>query len=131
MAKVLVVEDEPELLGNLCRFLKGQGHDVVGTPRGGEAIQLLATVHPDLVITDLEMKPVDGMHVLHSAKQLDPQTAVIITSAYPTVRSAVVAMKHGADDYLNKPFYFSVLKSRVEEALQSQANSRLALEPSA
>jgi DNA-binding response OmpR family regulator len=122
MAKVMVVEDEPALLSNLCQFLRSQGHEVVGAPRGDEAIRLLPEAHPELVITDLEMTPVDGLQVLRAAKELDPSTAVIVTTAYPTVRNAVIAMKRGADDYLNKPFYFSVLKGRIGEALQGRAD---------
>jgi len=120
MAKLLVVDHDKKALEDLCRLLKKDGHEVVGVGGGGEALQMLPYVRPDLVVTDLEMMPVDGMKVLQAAKECDPHTAVIITSAYATVRGAVSAMKGGAADFLSKPYYFSFLKRSIDEAIRAR-----------
>jgi DNA-binding NtrC family response regulator len=121
MARLMVVDHDKKALEDLCRLLKKDGHEVVGVGGGTEALQMLPYVRPDLVVTDLEMMPVDGMKVLQAAKECDPHTAVIVTSAYATVRGAVSAMKCGAADYVSKPYYFNILKRSIDEAIQSRA----------
>ncbi|RKY54063.1 MAG: sigma-54-dependent Fis family transcriptional regulator [Candidatus Neomarinimicrobiota bacterium] len=118
MADVLLVDDEKSVRSTLSLFLKKVGYQVVEASNGQEAIERLKTQFFDLVITDLKMKPVDGMEVLRIAKSLNPMTEVIVMTAYSTVESGVEAMKLGAYDYIQKPFDKDEFLILVAKALE-------------
>src|SRR5207249_3976146 len=84
------------------------------------AEQILRTSSIDVVITDLKMAKMGGLEVLRIAKNADPETIVILITAYPTVNTAVEAMKFGACDYLVKPFSVEQLRTVVKDALEKR-----------
>jgi two-component system response regulator AtoC len=100
---ILVVDDEPAMRLLLSSVLKGEGHDVTAAATGEEALQLIATRHYHLVLTDLKMPGISGLELLEQVKRDDPGTAVIILTAFGTVEGAVEAMRKGALHYLLKP----------------------------
>src|SRR6056297_121201 len=114
---ILIVEDEDLARKNLERILIKERYVVSSTKSGEHALQLLQEQEFDLVLTDLKMKPVDGMDILKKSKSLYPQTEVIMITAYATVDSAVVAMKEGAYHYLAKPYKLEEVRKIVHEAL--------------
>jgi DNA-binding NtrC family response regulator len=114
---ILLVEDEDLARKNLERILTKEGYGVSSTGSGEYALELLQEREFDLVLTDLKMKPVDGMEVLKKSKSLYPHTEVIMITAYATVDSAVVAMKEGAYHYLAKPYKLEEVRKIVHEAL--------------
>ena len=102
-ASILVVDDEPAMRLLLSSVLKDEGHDVTAAASGEEALQLIATRHYHLVLTDLKMPGISGLELLEQVKRDDPGTAVIILTAFGTVEGAVEAMRKGALHYLLKP----------------------------
>ena len=103
MARILVAEDEPNVLEFLSEALELAGHVVEGVARGDLAIARLEAVPFDAVLTDLQMPGADGMAVLEAARAAEPDLPVIILTAHGTVETAVRALKLGAFDYLQKP----------------------------
>ncbi|MCX7794737.1 MAG: sigma-54 dependent transcriptional regulator [Thermodesulfovibrionales bacterium] len=116
--KILVVDDEKDILRALEFILSREGYTVTTATNGQEAMELLKNEEYDLVLTDLRMPGMDGMEVLEKSLQLRPSTAVIIMTAYATVESAVQAMRMGASDYIVKPFINEDVKLRVKRLLE-------------
>ncbi len=123
--KILIVDDEPIALQNLAHVMKKEGYDVVAADTGVKAIKELDKSEFDLVITDLKMQPIDGLQVLEKAKELYPNTEVILITAYATVATAVDAMKKGAYHYIPKPYKLEEVRIIVKKALEKR---RLQLE---
>ncbi|MBI3625223.1 MAG: sigma-54-dependent Fis family transcriptional regulator, partial [Candidatus Rokubacteria bacterium] len=123
--RLLIVDDEPDMLDNVRRILVKAGYECLTESDSRKAMGLLESERPDLLLTDLRMPGVDGLGLLRQAHQVDPQMPVIILTAFATIESAVEAVKEGAFDYLPKPFSVDQLKLAVERAL---AQRRLAVE---
>ncbi len=116
--RLLVVDDEPIALRNLVYVLKKEGYDVTGVQSGPEALRLLEKQEFPLVLTDLRMEKVDGMQVLKKAKELWPDSEIIMITGYATVDSAVEAMKAGAYSYVAKPYKLDEVRKVVKEAIE-------------
>lgn len=115
---ILVVDDEVINVQNVGHFLEKQGFQVTTATSGNEALGLLSQAHFDLVITDLKMGDVDGVQVMKTAKELQPDIEVIIVTGYATVNSAVDAMAQGAFYYLPKPIKLKELHTLVLRATE-------------
>ncbi|MEW6542349.1 MAG: sigma-54 dependent transcriptional regulator [Nitrospirota bacterium] len=116
---VLVVDDEPSMRIALTESLRRNGYGVAQASDGREALERLAQCRPWLVLTDMKMARLSGLDVLKEIKKRSPQTAVVVMTAYGTVETAVEAMKHGARDFLLKPFAAEALEqvlARLEAA---------------
>ncbi|BDG03041.1 sigma-54-dependent transcriptional regulator [Anaeromyxobacter oryzae] len=118
--KVLVVDDQRNMRATTAILLRQAGHAVQEAEDGASAIQRLQHEAFDVVLTDLRMPTVDGMEVLKTAQQLAPDTQVIVMTAYGTIESAVDAIRHGAYDFLAKPFKEDELLLRVAKALEKR-----------
>ncbi len=114
---ILVVEDDDLARRNLEHILKKEGYEVSSAPSGERAVALIEQREFDLIITDLKMKQVDGIQVLHKARAEQPHTEVIVITAYATVDSAVEAMREGAYHYIPKPYKIDLVRKLVREAL--------------
>lgn len=99
-SRILVVEDDPEMLALVGEHLEGEGYAVEGTGRGADAIAKLRVGEFDVVLTDLKMPDVDGMEVLRAAREAQQEVAVILVTAFGTIE----AIRQGAYDYVTKPF---------------------------
>jgi len=117
-ARILLVDDEPDMLENCSRILSRQGHTCMTAANGREALAVLEHEHPDLLVTDLKMPEMDGMALLRQAHELDPTLPVIMLTGFATIESAVAAVKEGAFDYLPKNFSVDQLRVAVERALR-------------
>src|SRR3989442_1761239 len=117
---ILIVEDDPHVLLSYEEILKSTGYAVVKAESGEAAERILRTSSIDLAITDLKMPKMGGLEVLRIARNVDPETIVILITAYPTVDTAVEAMKFGACDYLVKPFSVEQLRGAVKDALEKR-----------
>jgi DNA-binding NtrC family response regulator len=125
MARVLVADDEPKLGRFVAEMLELDGHEVVRTGGGREAVARLEATAFDVVVTDLRMPDVDGIAVLRAARARVPPPEVVLMTAHGTAESAVEAMKAGAADYVTKPFSMDELRLRVKRlAAQRQAETR-------
>jgi DNA-binding NtrC family response regulator len=119
--RILVIDDEPEMVENLVRILRREGYRCLSASDAAKGVELLDAHHPDLVLTDLKMPGMDGMEVLRRAHALDPALPVIMITAFQTVESAVAAIKQGAFDYLPKNFTVDQLRVTVERALRQRS----------
>ncbi len=117
-ARVLVVDDEESMRDLLAIMLRQVGYDVTVADGGEGAIKALKGGGFDLAITDVRMRPVDGLAVLRAAKELSPQTVVLVMTAFASTETAVEAMKAGAYDYVTKPFKLDELKLTIANALE-------------
>lgn len=120
MARILIADDDPTILSLLNKILISKGYEVKLAEHGGVAEKLLKSEPFDLLISDIKMEPVDGMHLLKNTRQMRPHVGVIMLTAYATVSTAVEAMKEGAFDYIPKPFKIDELLSTVKRALDYQ-----------
>jgi len=117
-ARILVVDDEKSMRDLLSITLGKEGYDVLTAAGGEPAIEALHRESVDAVITDLRMPKVDGLQVLRVAKEISPDTAVIVITAVASTETAVEAMKLGAYDYITKPFKLDEVNLIVRNALE-------------
>ncbi len=118
--RVLVVDDEPIVCKSCEKVLAPEGYSVSTTQSGRDGIQKGYSGVFDVVIVDLKMPDVDGMEVLASIKEKQPDVEVIVITGYSTVSTAVEAMKLGAIDYLPKPFTPDELCVVVSKAFEKR-----------
>jgi len=117
-ARILVVDDEKSMRDLLSITLGKEGYEVLTAAGGEPAIETLHRDSVDAVITDLRMPKVDGLQVLRAAKEISPDTAVIVITAVASTETAVEAMKLGAYDYITKPFKLDEVNLIVRNALE-------------
>jgi two-component system response regulator AtoC len=115
--RVLVVDDEPKMQRVLEIMLHGMGHDVLLSADGQAALELAQSTPVDLVVTDLRMPVMDGIALLAALREQGIETPVIVMTAHGTVESAVTAMKHGAYDYILRPFDVEAVEVVITRAL--------------
>jgi DNA-binding NtrC family response regulator len=118
MAKILVADDNPDVLKLIANILESNGYEVKTVSDGASAIKELESNDYDMVLTDLMMPDVDGMQVLEHAILKIPKTICIILTGHGTIKSSVEAIKKGAFDYITKPVSPSELLIFVEKALK-------------
>jgi DNA-binding NtrC family response regulator len=118
--RVLIVDDEPEMVESTARLLGHAGHQCVTTTAAEEALALLESQRPDVLLTDLKMPGMGGLDLLRRAHQIDPDLPVIVITAFASIESAVGAVKEGAFDYLPKPFSAEQLRVAVDRALRQR-----------
>ena len=112
--KILVVDDDPVTRSLLSTRLSKEDYDIETAEDGVEAIRMIAKQYYDVILTDLMMPGgVDGIGVLESAKENNFKTEVILITAHGSIDNAIVAMKKGAVDYLQKPINFDELFLRL------------------
>ena len=118
LGRVLIVDDEVELMTALCESLTEQGYEVLGRTAAHEALLLLQEEDIDLLVCDLMMPEMDGIALLRAALDIDPHLVGIIMTGQGTIQTAVDAMKVGAFDYVLKPFRLQMLLPVLARALQ-------------
>jgi DNA-binding NtrC family response regulator len=117
---ILVVEDERDLREIVSAALTKEGHEVLESRNGEEALSLLKKKKVDLLVSDVVLGNRDGLELLQDARRLQPYLPVVLMSGYGTIRTAVEAMKLGACDFLPKPFELEELRRTVQEALEAR-----------
>jgi response regulator RpfG family c-di-GMP phosphodiesterase len=117
LGKVLVVDDETELITALCDRLEKRGYEPSGFPSGEEALPALREQDFDVLLTDLMMPEMDGITLLRAGLEVDPNLVGIIMTGQGTVQTAVEAMKVGAFDYVLKPFKLEALLPVLARAM--------------
>ncbi len=124
MARILIIDDDPQMVAVISEICKERGHQTIAYNSGQKAIENLATQAPALVITDLRMDKVGGLDILRECRESLPQTPVILITAYKTVETALEAMKLGAYDYITKPFKVDELQLTIQRALEHSEDKR-------
>jgi len=116
-ATIAIVEDDPTLREILVETAEAAGYRVLGFEHGGTCLAALEREPVDLVLTDLQMSPVDGLALLRDIRRRTRELPVVLMTAHGTIQSALDAMKNGATDYLIKPFEAEVLIAGLDQWL--------------
>jgi two-component system response regulator FlrC len=114
MLPLLIVEDDRDLRDALCVTLELAGYLVTPAADGSEALAVMQRHPVGLVISDIQMQPLDGLGLLREVRQRHPEVPVVLMTAYGDIENAVAAMRAGASDYLAKPFEPAGLLQLVE-----------------
>jgi two-component system response regulator AtoC len=129
MKKVLIVDDETSVRHMLRLVLEGAGYGVFEAGSGKDALQLLQDAYFEIILSDIRMPELDGLGLLQQIKQLGIDGMVIMMSAYGSIDTAVECLKHGAYDYISKPFkpdeVILTLRKAEERIRLQQENLRL------
>jgi len=131
MNRVLIVDDELNMLLVLETMLQKEGYDVVSASDGMEALDILKDEEVSVVVTDLKMPRLDGLGLLNRIVRDHPLIPVIIITAHGTITTAVTALKQGAFDYITKPFEQDDLKNIISKAVKTKALNEDELVPAA
>jgi two-component system, NtrC family, response regulator HydG len=114
--RVLVVDDNLEMANTIVDYLRSQGFDAEAVSGGAEGMVRFAAAPADAVLTDLRMQDVDGLDVLEGIHKIDPDTPVVIMTAFGAIDTAVDAIRRGAYHYVTKPFKMDVVRVMLERA---------------
>ncbi|NOZ55795.1 MAG: sigma-54-dependent Fis family transcriptional regulator [Calditrichaeota bacterium] len=117
MKRVLVVDDEEDILQLFTELLQRWGYEPVTARNGVEALDKFRSQQIDLIVSDLKMPEMDGLELLQHIRSIDSRVPVLVLTGYPTVETAVKAIQEGAYDYLMKPVNPEELRFRIEKAL--------------
>lgn len=120
--RILIVDDEKNIVGSLKEILTDEGYQVSSATDGIGALEMIQEDPPDLVLLDIWLPEIDGIEVLKTVKTYYPETEVLIMTGHGTIDTAVKATKLGAFDFIEKPFSLDQLTQVVESAFQSQAS---------
>jgi two-component system NtrC family response regulator len=118
--RVVIIDDEVNAATALETLLREDGYEVAKANDARSGLQLLEKMDPDVVLTDLRMPGMDGLELLGRIKEMRPETMVILMTAYGTVKTAVLAMKQGAEDYLGKPIDIEELEVILQRVLEKR-----------
>lgn len=121
---ILIADDEPSMRLNLVELLETEGYDVILASNGEEAIQKTMKHQPMVVLMDIKMPNMSGIHALESIREHDSRIPVIIFTAYGTNEKPIEAIKSGAFDYLDKPFDIDELLRVIESATRQHQKVR-------
>ena len=127
MAKILVVDDEPEILKLTSRILESKGHTIVQAKDGMEALEVARRELPALVVLDLNLPKMDGFEVCKRLKSEEPTRKIpiiMLTAAYANMNDATKGLGAGADEYVVKPFVKEVLLHNIDRLLAGPATTK-------
>jgi DNA-binding NtrC family response regulator len=124
--RILLIEDDARQAASLARLLQTEGYEVVPVHRGDEGLRRAREETFGLIITDLRMPGLDGLHVLQQLHQAKPRLPIVLMTAFATMNDIIEATKHGAFEYLRKPFKMDEFLAVTAKAI---ASSRLMAEP--
>ena len=116
MTRILLIDDEPDLLRVLARSLKADGHEVATALNGPDGLAAFEGQHPAIVITDIKMPGMSGIEVLKRIKEREPDAEVIIITGHGDMDNAVEALHFGASDFITKPFRGETLAIGIRRA---------------
>ena len=118
--KILYIDDEVDFLNSIVSILSRKGYEVIPAKSGEEGLAAFAKQEIPLVVSDYKMPGLSGTDVLQRIKAQNPDTCVILASAYPSTKNTLEALKFGAFDFLIKPFKLEDLLQSIERGLRSR-----------
>jgi len=116
-ARILIVDDEPNIIGTVAPLLRARGYDVLSAMSGRAALEAVERDKPDLVVLDLGLPDIDGVEVCRRARQTS-SVPILVLSARGAEGDKVRALDAGADDYVTKPFGAEELLARIRASLR-------------
>ena len=115
--KALVLDDDPNVLQVLGGYMNAFNFDVEATDNPRTALELCRNKRFDIILSDLMMPEMNGLEFLQEVRHADPDAAFIMITGYPSIDSAVDAIRRGAQDYITKPFKIEEIKYKIDKAL--------------
>ncbi|MBX3730050.1 MAG: sigma-54-dependent Fis family transcriptional regulator [Candidatus Sumerlaeia bacterium] len=115
---LLVVDDEPDFITGFRRVLTREDLEILSAQSGEEALEIVRVRRPDVIFMDLRMPGLDGLATLKRMREMDSRLIVVLMTAYSTTSTIIEAMKHGAFEFLGKPFSGTKLREVASEALK-------------
>ncbi len=115
--RILIVDDQHEIIRSLQAILADEGYDVITAEDGQEALHAVQNESPDVVFLDVWIPGIDGMQTLKAIRRIDPQCTIVMMSGHGTIETAVKAIKLGATDYLEKPLNLDDVLHLVEKSV--------------
>ncbi len=119
-ANVLIVDDEPLIRQTLAEFLAQERFAVMACGSGEEALGKAAEIRVDIALCDVQLPGIDGIELLNRLLQINPETFVVLITAYATVENAVEAFHRGAHDYLMKPIILDEVLEKIMRLLRTR-----------
>ncbi len=116
--KLLLIEDEPDLSGDMLAYLSQEGYRCELAPTFTTAAEKIVLYEYDCVIVDITLPGGNGLDLVRTLKKMDTQTGVIIISAKDALTDKVTGLQLGADDYLTKPFHLAELSARLQSVIR-------------
>ncbi|MFL6373511.1 MAG: sigma-54-dependent transcriptional regulator [Pyrinomonadaceae bacterium] len=120
MAEILIVDDEQSYRQLLTLVFQEEGHNVRTAMNGRQALELMQTEPANVIVSDVKMPDMDGIELLRSLRETQPEIGVVLMTAFASVDTAREAFKLGADDFITKPFDVEELKLIVRKTLEKQ-----------
>ena len=120
MSNILIVDDEQSYRQLLTLVFESDGHSIRTASNGREAVDLVKTEAPDVIVSDVRMPDIDGIEMLRAVRETHSDLGVVFMTAHASVESAREAFKLGADDFITKPFDVEELKLIVKKTLEKQ-----------
>jgi DNA-binding NtrC family response regulator len=118
---ILVVDDELLIRDLLYDFFSSQGWDISIAENGEKALQILEDTPVDVVLTDIKMPTMDGLQLTEQLKETHPEIPVVLMTGFPSVDSAVTALRQRVADYIIKPFNINQLYKTIESKVGEKA----------
>ena len=125
---ILIVDNEEESLGLLCKILKEEDYTVLTAGNSKEALELVEREKPDLVILNLKISGTNEIEVLRRIKEIDEDIEVIVITGYGTMKIARTAMELGAYDYITRPFDNDYIRALIKNVFSPVPGQLLQLE---
>ncbi|MDQ1265258.1 MAG: two-component system, OmpR family, response regulator CiaR [Bacteroidota bacterium] len=119
--KILIVEDEPEILDSIAVYLNSEDFICEKAPDFETASEKMGTYEYDIIILDITLPDGNGLDLLDALKQKSPETGVLIVSARDSLDDRLKGLNLGADDYLTKPFHLSELNARIKALVRRKS----------
>lgn len=125
MAKILIVDDEPDVRSMLESILRSEGHQILSVGNGAEAIKILMGLEEiDIMITDLHMVPVDGMEIVETGHAERPDMDIIVLSAFINDETFEKLVNLGVSGFVDKPFTLEDLFVPIREILTKRSGKK-------
>ncbi len=118
--RLLLIDDDKTALDGLVKILAHDGYPVSGVLSGYEALNLLSRKNFDIIVTDMKLPGMGGLPLIHELRKKEELIAIVVITAYSSVKTAVAAIKCGADDYLTKPVNIEELTLVLEKLWEKQ-----------
>lgn len=114
----IVIDDDKDTSDKLAQYLTKSGYSVTNTYTGKEGLALIDKQHPRIALVDPILSDINGIELLKSIEAASPETIIILISGYATIDAAAEAIKHGAFDFIAKPFNFNELERTLRRAIE-------------